>query len=73
MHLLLAHRAPQPIDDGTLEFLGSDGSVLVTLVLQGVQVTDLYYAPSRSGGPKPAVVGIVARLARLEFAPAMAH
>jgi hypothetical protein len=65
-------RAAVPIDDGQLELIGADGNVIATLALKGVQITSFSYAPPQAAGaPRPGVIGIMARLVDLRFAPAM--
>jgi hypothetical protein len=65
-------RAAVAIDDGQLELLGADGNVIATIVLKGVQITSFYYGPPQAAGaPRPGVIGVIARLVDLRFAPAM--
>lgn len=67
-------RAAVPIGDGQLELTGADGTVIATLALRGVQITGLRYGPPpAAGAPRPALVGIMAKLVDLRFTPAMAR
>ena len=67
-------RLAAPVGEGTLEFLAADGSVVATLVMQGVFLTDFYYGvPATPSAAKPGVFGVMAQRVDLTFTPAMSR